>query len=174
MSRRPYKYAFAALVLALATACAPKPADTPAASGADKSAIALQEAMDADRAFNDDAQKMSLADAFGKWMDKTEGKMIGPGSISVGEAAIRAGFEGTPSDLKLIWSPDMGSASTSGDMAVTSGRWKREKAGQVIAEGRYVTVWHKAAEGWRGLFDLGNPDPKPAAVRPPDPEGRPG
>ena len=179
--RTPYRAAFAAIVLALAVACSPA-TNAPATSTADGTAAAeksLAEAKAADQAFSDYAQTAGMAEAFAKYMDAVDGKMISPGDVTTGEAAIRAAFKDWPADLKMTWVPDMGHGSSGGDMAVTSGRWKRERGGAVVAEGRYVTVWRKNAAGeWKGLVDIGAPDPapQPPAATPdkPDFQGRPG
>lgn len=169
MTRAPYRYAFAAIALALAAACSAK------ATVSDSSADALKSAMAADQAFSDYAQTAGMAEAFGKYMDAVDGKMIGPARITRGEAAIRAAFRDWPADAKLVWSPDMGHASKSGDLAVTSGRWTRSVKGAAVAQGRYVTVWRRLDGGeWKGVIDLGVDDPAPAPQREPDPEGRPG
>jgi ketosteroid isomerase-like protein len=181
MKRNPYRAAFAALVVSLAVACSPggsnpaadlqvKPTDTKDAAEA-----SLKEAMAADQAFSDYAQTATMADAFAKYMDAVDGKAIGPGQVIAGEAAIRDSFKDWPADLKMTWKPDMGHGSAGRDLAVTSGRWVRTKAGATVGEGRYVTVWRKNDQGeWKGVVDLGLPDPAPPAKHEPDPQGRPG
>lgn len=172
MNRRaPYRYAFAAIVLALAAACSQK-----GGAAVDGSDAALKSAMAADVAFSDLAQTAGMAEAFGKYMDPVDGKMISPGEITTGEAAIRAAFKDWPADLKMAWAPDMGHAAKSGDLAVTSGRFTRTRDGAVVSTGRYVTTWRKDAGGdWKGVMDIGVADPPPAPPpREPDPEGRPG
>jgi ketosteroid isomerase-like protein len=178
MKRNPYRAAFAAMTVTLLVACSQ--GEAPSAGSAagpevEKAAedVTLKEAMETDQAFSEYAQTAGMAAAFAKYMDAVDGKVISPGEVAAGEAAIRKGFETWPPDLKMTWAPDMGHGSESGDLAVTSGRWKREREGQVVAEGRYVTVWRKNDQGeWKGVIDIGNPDPPPKPE--PDPEGRPG
>jgi ketosteroid isomerase-like protein len=182
MNRTPYRIAFAAMVIGLAVACSPAADMTtaPAASDQASADATLKSAMAMDQAFSDDAQAIGMAEAFAKYMDSVGGKMIGPGSVTRGEAAIRVSFKDWPADLKMTWSPDMGHGSKSGDLAVTSGRWKQTKADKVLAGGRYVTVWRKNDKGeWKGVIDIGADDPPaktPAGPTPdkPDLQGRPG
>ncbi len=180
MTRNPYRAAVAATVVSLLVACSPsvKPAADVAASGSNPKALAeasLKDAMAADQAFSDFAQTAPMADAFAKYMDPVDGKAIGPGQVITGEAAIRDSFKDWPADLKMSWKPDMGHGSASGDLAVTSGRWVRTKAGAAVGEGRYVTVWRKNDAGeWKGVMDLGVDDPPPPVKHEPDPQGRPG
>jgi ketosteroid isomerase-like protein len=179
--RTPYRAAFAAMTLALVVACSPA-ANAPATSAADATSAtekSLAEAKAADQAFSDYAQTAGMAEAFAKYMDSVDGKAIGPGQVIAGEAAIRDSFKNWPAELKMTWSPDMGHGSAGSDLAVTSGRWKREREGKIVAEGRYVTVWRKNGAGeWKGVIDVGVDDPAPAppAATPdkPDFQGRPG
>jgi ketosteroid isomerase-like protein len=182
MKRNPYRAAFAAMTLGLLVACS-GPASEEAAAPVDVKAQqekALTEAKAADQAFSDYAQTAGMAEAFARYMDAVDGKLISPGEVATGEAAIRAGFANWPADLKMTWSPDMGHGSASGDLAVTSGRWTRTRAEAVVAQGRYVTVWRKNDAGeWKGVIDVGAPDPAPPASTVPTPgkpdlEGRPG
>ncbi|MEP7211185.1 MAG: nuclear transport factor 2 family protein [Alphaproteobacteria bacterium] len=183
MNRTPYRIAFAAMVIGLAVACSPAAnlTVTPAANDQASADETLKSAMAVDQAFSDDAQTIGMAEAFAKYMDAVGGKVIGPGEVTRGEAAIRASFKDWPADLKMSWAPDMGHGSKSGDLAVTSGRWKQTRADKVLAEGRYVTVWRKNDKGaWKGVIDIGANDPAPAKSpgktpeNTPDLQGRPG
>ncbi len=94
--------------------------------------------------------------------------MIQPGEIVNGSDAIRKAFADWPANQKLVWSPDDGYAARSGDLAVTTGPYQQKVDGVTRGTGRYVTVWRKNAAGeWKGLMDLGVPDPG-AAVPPAD------
>ncbi len=173
--REPYRAAFCAIVLALTVACSGEGAGVDVKVNVDvKNAdVALAAAMQTDRDFSAMAQEKPMAEAFATYMDAIDGKMISPGAVTQGEAAIRDAFKDWPADLKMSWAPDMGHAAQSGDLAVTSGRWVRTRGDKTVAEGRYVTVWRKNGEGqWKGVIDVGNPDPPPPP--PPDPDGRPG
>lgn len=133
--------------------------------------VTLEEAMAVDRAFSDYAQTHQMGEAFATYMDSVEGMMIGPGDVTIGEEAIRAGFEGWPDDLKMSWEPDGGHGAASGDLAVTTGRYTRTRNDEVVGTGRYVSVWKKNADGeWKGAIDLGAPDPQPAQENEESPE----
>ncbi len=57
----------------------------------------------------------------------------------------------------LDWLPDRAQISADGDLGFASGPWVLEPSdpdGRRI-EGRYVTVWRKAADGWHVIFDGG-------------------
>ena len=180
MKRGPYRAAFAAMTISLAVACSPN-TKVKAVVGDEAAADnTLKSAMAADAAFSVDALTLGVGEAFARSMDAIDGTSIGPGSVTRGEAAIRASFKDWPADLKMTWSPDMGYGSKSGDLAVTSGRWKQTRAGSALAEGRYVTVWRKNDKGeWKGVIDIGADDPPPAKApakleNKPDLQGRPG
>lgn len=182
MRREPYLVTFAAIAMCLAVACSPKPAiDVSVTVDVKGSAATLEAAMQADRAFSAFANKdgVGMGEAFGTFMDPRDSFLIAPGTMTRGAEAIRAEFATWPADLKMSWEPDGGQGAASGELAVTTGRYTRTRAGAVVAEGRYVTVWKKDAEGvWKGVMDVGTPDPAPAAAPPPpvepDPNGRPG
>lgn len=172
----PVEAVVAGLALSLA-ACGekPAPAKPPATIAEAKSAgaveatkreMVLAAAMKADRDFAAMADKTGVGAAFATYMDAVEGQMIGPGEVTKGQAAIRKAFAGWPADLKLQWAPDGGYAAASDDLAVTTGRWTRLRAGAVVEKGRYVTVWRKNDLGeWRGVIDIGATDPAPAAAK---------
>ena len=68
-----------------------------------------------------------------------------------------------PSQTRLEWTPLDAWGSRGGDLGVTTGTWKftGPPPGATVVTGRYVTVWRKNAAGqWKGLIDIGNPDPK--------------
>lgn len=138
---------------------------------ADAAQAALDEAMAVDRAFSAYAQTVSMGEAFATYMDAVEGMMISPGGVTVGAEAIREGFAGWPADLKMSWEPDGGHGSASGDLAVTTGRYTRTRNDEVVGTGRYVSVWKKNADGdWKGVIDLGAPDPQPSLEATESPE----
>ncbi len=83
-------------------------------------------------------------------------------------------FDQLPPGFALEWTPDGGHGSMSGDLAVTTGRFTVKAGGELVDQGRYVTVWRKDAAGaLKAVMDLGVPDPGPKTEGP-DPEGRPG
>lgn len=59
-------------------------------------------------------------------------------------------------DATLDWAPDLAQLSAAGDLGFSTGPWvltPREEG--AVAEGRYLTVWQKTADGWRVVFDGG-------------------
>jgi ketosteroid isomerase-like protein len=178
MRREPYRAAFAAIVLVLAAACSgqsgPKAPTDPAAA----QTASLEAAMQVDRDFAAMSKKDGIKAAFLKYMDK-EGSFIQPGVMVTGAEKVAAGFDGSPPDFMVDWTPDGGHGSTSGDMAVTTGPYTISAGGKAIEKGRYVTVWRKDAAGeLKAVMDLGVADmPAPAGPATPDKpdfEGRPG
>jgi ketosteroid isomerase-like protein len=180
MKKAPYQAAFAAMLFALAAACSPAgtvPADpaATAAAAADAAAKTLAEATEADKAFAAATLKDGPGVSFAAWFDPTDSQFIAPGEVMKGAAAIAAGFAGSPGSFTIEWAVDGGHAASSGDHAVTTGRYTVKSGGNAIETGRYVSSWRKDAKGaWKVLLETTIPDPpaKPAAA--PDPEGRPG
>jgi uncharacterized protein (TIGR02246 family) len=87
--------------------------------------------------------------------------------VSRGRAAVVESWrpflaEGGP---RLRWAPLRAGVAASGDLAFTVGRWTLERTGEEgkaeRAEGEYVTVWRRGADGaWRALLDAAH---EPAA-----------
>jgi ketosteroid isomerase-like protein len=177
MRRDPYRAAFVAMTVALLVACSPggkTPAAEAAATGASAEAT-LKAAMDADTAFAAMAKSEGLKPAFLKYMHATDSKFLQPGVVVTGAAAIAAGFDQTPPDFKIDWTPDGGHGAASGDLAVTTGLFTISAGGQLIEKGRYVTVWSKDEAGeLKAVMDLSVPDPAAMPITTPDPDGRPG
>ncbi len=116
----------------------------------------------ADVAFEKRAQAVSVAQAFRETMDEADGLQFGSGAPTRGAAAIYQAMGGdAPSKTRLEWTPVDAWGSKGGDMGVTTGTFKFTNLGAASFTGRYVTVWRKNAAGaWKGLIDIGAPDPK--------------
>lgn len=176
--RTPYRAAFAAMTLALLVACSGESGPKVVADPALAQATSLEAAMRVDRDFAAMAKKDGLKAAFLKYMDK-DGSFIQPGAMINGGEKVAAGFEGSPPDFMVDWTPDGGHGSVSGDMAVTTGLYAISAGGQQVEKGRYVTVWRKDAAGeLKAVMDTSVMDP-PALVTTPTPDkpdfqGRPG
>ncbi len=174
MKRSAYRYAFGAIVLAFTVACSGEVAvdvstkTTPEAT--------LEAAMQADRDFAAMAASQGLKPAFLKYMHATDSKFLSPGAVAQGAEAIAAGFDGSPPDFMVKWTPDGGQGSASGDLAVTTGLYTITVGDQTIEKGRYVTVWGRDAAGeLKATMDMSVPEPLTPLTPPaPDPEGRPG
>lgn len=178
MKRSAYRYAFGAMIVALAVACSPAPAvdNKAGVTTVATPESSLAAAMEADRAFAAMAAAEGPKAAFLKYLDPADGKRIEPGTVITGAAEVAKLFDQTPPGFALEWTPDGGHGSTSGDLAVTTGRFTVKAGDQTLDQGRYVTVWRKDAAGeLKAVMDLGVPDPAaPSGGGAPDPEGRPG
>lgn len=150
--------------LVVVTACGDAGADRP-----DPAAL-----MEADRAFAA-AVAEGGSEAWASWFDAA-GAMIQPrvGEIS-GRDDIRAYMAGLDDpQTSLRWEPLRAEIAASGDLGWTTGTYVSESADAdgetVVGEGRYVTIWRRAADGsWKVVMDLGNPTGAPAEEASPEP-----
>ena len=139
----------------------------------DRSEEAKKAAWAADVAFATRAAEVGNARAFREYMSDPDAMMFGGGGDPArGPDEIYAAHGGdAPPRGKLEWAPVEAWGSAGGDMAVTTGKWKSTPldATKPVRTGRYVTVWRKNAAGeWKGIVDIGNPDPPPS----PSPAGQ--
>jgi ketosteroid isomerase-like protein len=136
-----------------------------AARAEDGAAAAAAAVRAADIAFEARAQAVGPAEAFRETMDPKDGLQFGAGPPTRGAEAIFKAMGGAaPPASRLEWTPLDAWGARSGDLGVTTGTWKFTPLANAHAAvtGRYVTVWRKDAKGqWKGLIDIGNPDPKP-------------
>ncbi len=174
--KAPYRYAFAAMVAALAVACSGPIGGSDVAAPASTPQATLDSALQADRDFAAAVAKDGPKVAFRAWFHPTDSQFIDMGNHFKGIDAIVAPFERAPPEFTLGWTPDSGVASASGDFATTTGRYAVKMAAQTIQEGRYMTSWRKDETGaWKVVMDATIADP-PASNFPPEPDanGRPG
>jgi len=155
--------AAAALSLTAATAHAADPSET-----------AREQAMAADRAFSARAAEIGVARSFREYMSDSDAIAFAGGAEPArGPDQIYAAYGGDePDNGKLAWAPVEGWGSSGGDMAVTTGKWTftPNDTAKKPRTGRYVTVWRKNGAGqWKGIVDIGNPDPPPPPPSPPAP-----
>jgi ketosteroid isomerase-like protein len=134
------------------------------AAGADKAAETAAAVRAADMAFEARAQAVGVPQAFRETMDEVDGLQFGGGAPTRGaEAIYRSNLPNYPPGSRLEWRVVDAWGSEGGDMGVTTGTFRftgSPTAGPVVT-GRYVTVWRKTAAGvWKGLIDIGNPDPR--------------
>ena len=152
------KILFVASALALVIA-------VPAARADDGAAATAAAVRAADVAFEKRAQEAGAAQAFRETMDEANGLQFGVSPPTRGAEAIFQAMGGAaPSTSRLEWTPLDAWGARSGDLGVTTGTWKSTaiNGARAPVTGRYVTVWRKNAKGqWRGLIDIGNPDPPP-------------
>jgi ketosteroid isomerase-like protein len=183
MKRNPYRAAFAAMAVSLLVACSQGGAPVPGASAAaDPKAAAqttLDGAMQADRDFAAATLKDGPLKAFPPHL--APGILFLEPGIAIDNAAeVLSMFERTPPGFTMEWTPDGGTASVGGDMAVTTGRFVNKVETAELNKGRYLAVWRKDDAGaWKIIYFT--PVSDPASVTPttpaperPDLEGRPG
>jgi ketosteroid isomerase-like protein len=102
--------------------------------------------------------------AFAKWFAGDAVELSNGKPPVIGEAAIAAGANWTPEQYQLIWTPEGGRMSPSGDMGFTwghyEGRSKDRDGTPIVTSGRYMTVWKKQPDGtWKVALDASNQEP---------------
>ncbi len=135
-----------------------------AARAEDPAAATAAAVKAADAAFARRSLEFGAAKAFRETMDPADSLEFGSGAPIKGAEAIFQSLGGDkPSQSRLEWTPLDAWGSKGGDLGVTTGTWKLSGVLPTapVVTGRYVTVWRKNAAGqWKGLIDIGNPDPK--------------
>ena len=103
--------------------------------------------------------------AFAKWF-APDAVMLSNGKAPViGQAAIAASADWSPTQYHLTWTPEGARMSASGDMGFTwgsyEGRSKDRDGTPIVTTGRYMTVWKKQPDGsWKVELDASNDAPK--------------
>ena len=134
------------LIAAAALTAAPSPAPS-RASGT---------AVDADRAFARDAQRIGQWSAFAKYADH-DAVMFVPKAVWA-----RDYLNGRRNPRRaMIWSPARSITSCDGKVAVNEGPWRIPGA---RVQGRFTTVWQQKSSGWRWIYDGGQPTPAAASI----------
>jgi ketosteroid isomerase-like protein len=71
-------------------------------------------------------------------------------------------------DAVLIWAPERAEVSKAGDLGYTTGPWEFRSGGaggEVLATGRYISVWTRGADDvWRLAADIGTSGPGAGAM----------
>ena len=132
-----------ALLVVSALTMAPVEAQTtPSPTAQPRSAI------DAERAFAADAQKIGQWAAFRKWA-APEAVMFVPQPTNA-----QTWLKDRPEPVRAVeWSPTASFLSCNGQMAVNTGEWRRPDG----SVGYFTTVWAKQRDGqWRWLLDSGD------------------
>ncbi len=137
-----------AALLAACAAAKPAPAAHPGAPAAVSADQARQQALAADEAFSI-ATVAQDQPAFARFLCR-DAVFVGADGVSAGAAAVSNDWAPllTPGGPMLSWSPDKARAASSGDLAVTQGRWTLQPPGDGAPRtGRYVTVWEREPDG---------------------------
>ena len=106
-------------------------------------------AIDAERAFVADAQKLGQWTAFKKW-STPDALMFAPQPINAHQALAKA----KDPPHAVFWWPGRSYVSCDGKFAVNTGPWVRE-FGKAV--GYFTTVWARQADGgWKWIYDAGD------------------
>jgi ketosteroid isomerase-like protein len=102
--------------------------------------------------------------AFAKWFADDAVTLSNGKAAVLGQPAIAADTNWSPSDYQLTWKPEGGRMSPAGDMGFTwghyEGHFKQKDGTPGVTSGRYMTVWKKQADGsWKVALDASNDEP---------------
>ena len=117
-------------------------------------AAAPSTAIDAERAFAADAQKIGQWDAFRKW-STADAKMFVPQPVAAHD--FLKGKQNPPASVK--WSPSQSIVSCDGGVAVNLGPWT-----SATEHGYFTTIWVRQPDrSWKWIYDSGEPLARPLA-----------
>lgn len=112
-------------------------------------AAAAPSAIDAERAFAADGQKVGQWTAFRKWA-APDALMFTPQPVKAHD--FLKGRKDPP--VSVFWWPGRSYVSCDGAIAVNTGPWVREWGKSV---GYFTTVWKRQADGsWKWIYDAGD------------------
>ena len=115
-------------------------------------------ALDAERAFAADAQKIGQWTAFRKYADH-DAVMFTPQAVWVRE--FLADRKDPPRSVK--WAPAHSFVSCDGRTAVNTGPWW---AADGVHHGYFTTVWQRSGRDWRWVYDGGDAETGPLPPKP--------
>ena len=110
-------------------------------------AASVPTAVDAEQAFNRDAQRIGQWTAFRKWADK-DAVMFNPQAVWVRDLLKNA--KDPPKSVR--WWPAHSFVSCDGRTAVNTGPWIRPDN----SHGYFTTVWQRSGTQWRWVYDGGD------------------
>ena len=117
-------------------------------------AAAPSTAIDAERAFAADAQKIGQWDAFRKW-STADAKMFLPQPVAAHD--FLKSKQNPPASVK--WSPSQSIVSCDGGVAVNLGPWT-----SATEHGYFTTIWVRQPDrSWKWIYDSGEPLARPLA-----------
>ncbi|WP_347716916.1 hypothetical protein [Sphingomonas sp.] len=118
-------------------------------------------AIDAERAFARDAQRIGQWAAFRKYAAR-DAVMFTPQVVWA-----RDFLKDRKEPRRTIsWSPAASVMSCDGTVAVNAGPYSVPGATGAGSHGRFTTVWLKGSKGWRWIYDGGEPTAKPVPAGP--------
>ncbi|MEO5773489.1 MAG: hypothetical protein ABIQ32_05155 [Sphingomicrobium sp.] len=122
-------------------------------------AAAAPTAVDAERAFARDAQRMGQWTAFARYADK-DAVMFTPQAVWARD--FLKGRKNLPKAVQ--WWPAQSIVSCDGRTAINSGPWRVNGR-----SGEFTTVWQRQKQGWRWVYDGGD-DSRPNLPIPKQPK----
>lgn len=126
--------------------------------------VARDQAIAADAAFSALSVAQGYTVAFAR-SAAPEVAIVGAGDVHFGPAGVAKAFAGWTPDQSLAWTPRLGRAAASGDLAFTVGEavfTTAKPGGDDRQYSKYLTVWaRQPSGGWQFLLDGGNDRPAP-------------
>ncbi|MGE5400979.1 MAG: YybH family protein [Ignavibacteriales bacterium] len=120
--------------------------------------------MNSDTEFSDLSRERGMHEAFLAYI-ANDGVLLRQDSYPVkGKDKVAELFKGRPdTSFVLTWKPMAADVAASGELAYTYGTYEiKNRAGSVIGDGTYVTIWKKDKAGnWKFVLDTGNEGLKP-------------
>jgi ketosteroid isomerase-like protein len=124
-------------------------------TGEELAAAAVQELLDADRAFAAKARADGVPAAFAEYAAENA-LMLSRETITSGRDGVVARFGHWQEGARLDWAPEAARVSDRGDMGWTWGNSIFTSADGTRTSGRYVSIWTRDLDGnWRYALDAG-------------------
>lgn len=113
-------------------------------------------AVDAERAFARDAQRIGQWSAFARYADH-DAVMFVPKAVWARDYLMGR----RNPQRAIIWSPARSITSCDGKVAINEGPWRVPRS---PVQGRFTTVWQVKPNGWRWIYDGGQPTAAPGPI----------
>ena len=118
-------------------------------------AAALNELLDADRAFAAKAAADGVPGAFAAYA-ADDALMLSSGDITRGHDGVVSAFANWPAGRTIEWAPEAGRVSERGDMGWTWGNASFVAPDGTRTTGRYISIWTRDLDGnWKYAVDAG-------------------
>ncbi|MFT3729567.1 MAG: DUF4440 domain-containing protein [Terricaulis sp.] len=116
---------------------------------------ALNELLDADRAFSAKAAADGVPAAFAAYA-AADVTMLSSSDITRGQDGVTSAFANWPAGRMIAWAPEAGRVSERGDMGWTWGNATYTAADGTRTTGRYISIWTRDLDGnWKYTIDAG-------------------